>query len=142
VFALVSTILKMPANEATCEFDAKYDTTLLSKESITQPFKDMLVILVCCDIVRTNEEVKKNQMDKVFIDWECSGERGNKGQFGQGLTLARLAIRCQTNNPKSSGGFLCICSIDHSLYQQCMITGSLIFAASGDKDWACAIKSC
>ena len=142
MFAIVSTIQKVPANEAACEFDAEYDATLLSKESITQPFKDMLVILVCCDIVRANEKVKQIQMDKVFIDWGRSGERGNEGQFGQSLTSARLAIRCQTNDPKLSGGFLCVCSVDHSLYQQCMITSCLMLAASRDEDWACAIKSC
>jgi hypothetical protein len=65
---MVSTILKVPANEAMYEFDAEYDATLLLKESIMQPFKDMLVILVCCDIICTNEEVKQIQMDKGFID--------------------------------------------------------------------------
>jgi hypothetical protein len=53
----VSTILKVPANEAMYELDAKNDAAFLSKESITKPFKNMLIILVCCNIVYTDEEV-------------------------------------------------------------------------------------
>jgi len=60
VFARVSTILKVPANEATREFDAKNDAALLSKESITEPLENVLIILVHSNIVSTNEEV--NQM--------------------------------------------------------------------------------
>jgi hypothetical protein len=58
VFTRVSTILKVPANEAAREFDAKNNAALLLQESIPEPFKDMLIVLVCYDIVCTNEEVK------------------------------------------------------------------------------------
>ena len=57
MFTMVSTILKVPANEAAHEFDSEYGAALLSKESITELFKDMLVILVCHDIVYADEEV-------------------------------------------------------------------------------------
>jgi len=78
MFTMVSTILKVPANEAAREFDSEYDTALLSKESITEPFKDMLVILVCCDIICADEEVHQIQMDKVLVDWGHSSKQGNK----------------------------------------------------------------
>jgi len=78
MFTMVSTILKVPANEAVREFDSEYDAALLLKESIMEPFKDMLVILICCDIVHANEEVHQIQMDKVLVDWGRSSKRGNK----------------------------------------------------------------
>jgi hypothetical protein len=51
VFTRLSTILKVAANEAVCELDAKNDAALLSKESIMEPFKHVLIVLVCCNIV-------------------------------------------------------------------------------------------
>jgi len=78
MLARVATILKVPANEAAREFDSKNHAALLSKESVTKPFKNVLVILVCCDIVRANEEVDQIQMDKMLVNWGCSGEWGNE----------------------------------------------------------------
>jgi hypothetical protein len=46
MFTRVSTILKVPTNEATYEFDAKNNTALLLKESITELLENVLVILV------------------------------------------------------------------------------------------------
>jgi len=57
VFIRVPTILKVPANEAACEFDAKNNAALLLKESITEPFENVLIIFVCCNIVCTDKEV-------------------------------------------------------------------------------------
>ncbi len=59
MFTTESTILKVPANEATHEFDAKNNAALLSKESVAELLENMLIILVRCDIVCTNEEVKQ-----------------------------------------------------------------------------------
>jgi len=78
MFARVSTILEVPANEATCELDSENEAALLSKEGITEVFKDVFVILVCCDIVCTDKEVHQIQMNKMLVDWGCSGEQGNK----------------------------------------------------------------
>ena len=64
----MSTILKVPANEAIYKLDAKNDAAFLLKESIAKPFKNMLIILVCCDIVHTDEEVDQIQMDKMAVD--------------------------------------------------------------------------
>jgi len=59
VFTTESTILKVPANEAMREFDAKNDAALLLKESVAEPLENMLIILVRYDIVCTDEEVKQ-----------------------------------------------------------------------------------
>ncbi len=57
MFIRVPTILKVSVNEAAREFDAKNDAALLSKESIMEPFENVLIIFVCCNIVCTDEEV-------------------------------------------------------------------------------------
>ena len=74
----VATILKVPVNEATHKFDSKNHAALLSKESVTKPFKNVLVILVCYDIVCTNKEVDQIQMDKMLVNWGHSGKWGNE----------------------------------------------------------------
>ncbi len=79
MFIRVSTILEVPENEATCELDSENEAALLSKEGIIEAFKDMFVILVCCDIICTDKEVYQIQMNKMLVDWGCSGKRGNKG---------------------------------------------------------------
>ena len=78
MFARVSTVLKVPVNEATCELDSENEAALLLKEGIMEAFKDMFVILVCCDIIHTNKEVHQIQMNKMLVDWGCSGKWGNK----------------------------------------------------------------
>ena len=57
MFIRVPTILKVSVNEAAREFDAKNDAALLSKESIMEPFENVLIIFVCCNIVCTDKEV-------------------------------------------------------------------------------------
>src|SRR6266851_4313252 len=80
-------------------------------------------------------------MDQVFVNWGCRGEWGNKSQFRQSLSSARLTIRSQTDDPKSSGGLLCIRSINNGLDQRCMFISSFTLATSRDEDWECTVKS-
>ena len=79
MFIRVSTILEVPANEATCDLNSENEAALLSKKGITEAFKDVFVILVCYDIVHTNKEVHQIQMNKMLVHWGHSGKQGNKG---------------------------------------------------------------
>jgi hypothetical protein len=78
MFTRACTILKVLANEATSELDTENDAAFLLKESVTKLFENVLVILVRCDIICTNEEIKKIQMDKIIVDQGCSGKWGNE----------------------------------------------------------------
>ena len=57
-----SSVTKVLVDKSPCKFDAKHHTFLLMENNITKSFKDVLVILICCDIVDANKGVKEIQM--------------------------------------------------------------------------------
>jgi len=78
MFTRACTILKVLANEVMSKLDTKNDAAFFPKESVMKLFENVLVILVLCDIICANKEIKKIQMDKIIVDWGCSGKWGNK----------------------------------------------------------------
>jgi hypothetical protein len=109
-----SNVLEVLANQSAREFDTTDSTALLTENSIAEPFKDVLVVLVCGDVVHPNKEVKQVKMDQLIIDRGWWSKRSDICQLCQSLSSTRFSIRCQRDDTKFSQVLFAIGGVDNN----------------------------
>jgi hypothetical protein len=57
-----SIIAEVLVDKSPHDFNPMHHPSLLTENGVAKPFEDMLVVLICHDIVNTNESVKEIQM--------------------------------------------------------------------------------
>jgi hypothetical protein len=59
----MSDMLQVHVNKTLCELDTMDNTAAIPKKSVSKPFEYVLVVLISCDIICTDEQIQQLQMD-------------------------------------------------------------------------------
>jgi len=58
----------MLANHCICEADTTNNTAIVAKNSIAEPFEDMLIVFIHSDVIQSNKVVHQFKMNELIID--------------------------------------------------------------------------